>query len=128
MILIWDTVMIAKLQNRLVAVREALGLSQREFCRGIYVSQSYYAQIEGETRPINDRIIALICSQYGVSKEFLTTGWGELFSDSLPDIQLNNLLEIYSELDPLFKSYVVKQIRELLELQNKNKEQGQSPA
>ncbi|MDR1389410.1 MAG: helix-turn-helix domain-containing protein [Treponema sp.] len=120
--------MIAKLQNRLVAVREALGLSQREFCRGIYVSQSYYAQIEGETRPINDRIIALICSQYGVSKEFLTTGWGELFSDSLPDIQLNNLLEIYSELDPLFKSYVVKQIRELLELQNKNKEQGQSPA
>jgi transcriptional regulator with XRE-family HTH domain len=123
-VLIWDISMIAKLQGRLIAVREALGLSRKDFCKGIYVSKSYYTQIEGETRPINDRIIALICSKYGVSKDFLLTGKGEMFGEALPDIQLNNLLEIYNELDPLFKSYIVNQIKELLELQNKSKEQG----
>ncbi|MDR0320962.1 MAG: helix-turn-helix domain-containing protein, partial [Treponema sp.] len=63
--------MIATIQGRFIAVREALGITQRDFCKGIYVSQSYYAQIEGGKRPVNDRIIALVCSQYGVSKEFL---------------------------------------------------------
>jgi transcriptional regulator with XRE-family HTH domain len=123
-ILIWDISMIAKTQDRLIAVREALGLSQRDFCRGIYLSQSYYAQIEGETRPINDRIIALICAKYGVSKKFLLTGRGEMFSVSLPDVQLHQLLDIYNELDPLFKDYILSQIKQLLEVQKRSKERG----
>jgi transcriptional regulator with XRE-family HTH domain len=114
--------MIDKIQNRLTTVREALGLSQRDFCRGIYLSQSYYAQIEGETRPINDRIVALICAKYGVSKEFLLTGEGEMFSEPLPDMQLHQLLDIYNELDPLFKEYVLQQIKQLLEVQRRSKE------
>jgi transcriptional regulator with XRE-family HTH domain len=89
----------------------------------IYLSQSYYAQIEGETRPINDRIIALICARYGVSKGFLLTGTGEIFSESLPDMQLHQLLDIYHELDPLFKEYILLQIKQLLEVQKRSKEQ-----
>jgi transcriptional regulator with XRE-family HTH domain len=119
--------MIAKIQDRIIAVREALEMTQRDFCRGIYVSQSYYAQIEKAARPINDRIIALICSQYGVSKEYLQTGRGEMFSENLPDIQLNQLLEIFNELDPFFRDYIVKQIRELAETLKKSK-QGQEAA
>ena len=107
--------MIAKIQDRLIAVREALGLTQRDFCKGIYVSQSYYAQIEGGKRPVNDRIIALVCSQYGASKEFLLTGKGQMFCKNLPDIQLNQLLEIFSELEPPFKDYIVLQIKQLIE-------------
>lgn len=116
--------MIANMQDRLTAIRDALGLSQRDFCRGIYLSQSYYAQIEGETRPINDRIAALICAKYGVSKKFLLTGRGDMFSESLPDMQLHQLLDIYHELDPLFKEYVLQQIKQLLEIQKRSKEQG----
>ena len=114
--------MIANIQNRLVAVREALGISQREFCKGIYVSQPYYAQIEGEIRPLNDRIIALICSQYGVSKEYLINGKGEMFTENLPDIQLNQLLEIFNDLAPPFKDYIILQIKQLVEAINKSKQ------
>jgi transcriptional regulator with XRE-family HTH domain len=114
--------MIAKIQDRFIAVREALGLTQREFCKGIYVSQSYYAQIEGGNRPINDRIIALICSQYGVSKEYLLNGKGEMFSENLPDIQLNQLLEIFNELETPFKDYIILQIKQLMEAVSKSKE------
>ncbi|MDR1419061.1 MAG: helix-turn-helix domain-containing protein [Treponema sp.] len=115
--------MIAKIQKRLIAVRTSLGLSQRDFCRGIHLSQSYYAQIEGETRPINDRIVALICAEYSVSREFLLTGTGEMFGESLPDIQLRQLLDIYHELDPLFKEYILLQIKQLLEVQKRSKKQ-----
>ena len=107
--------MIAAIQDRLIAVREALGITQRDFSRGIYVSQSYYAQIESGKRPVNDRIIALVCSQYGASKEFLRTGKGEMFSKNLSDIQLQQLLEIFSELEPPFKDYIVLQIKQLVE-------------
>lgn len=115
--------MIAKGKNRLIEIRKTLGLSQSEFGRGIHLSQSYYAQIEGETRALNDRIAALICATYGVSKDYLLHGAGEMFSES-PDVQLNTLLEIYDRLDPPFKECVVRQTRELLSAQEKNKTQG----
>jgi transcriptional regulator with XRE-family HTH domain len=114
--------MIAEIQDRIIAVREALEMTQRDFCRGIYVSQSYYAQIEKAARPINDRIIALICSQYGVSKEYLQTGKGEMFGSTVADIQLNQLLEIFNELDSFFRDYIVKQIKELAETLKKSKQ------
>lgn len=117
--------MIAKIQDRFIAVREALGMTQRDFCGGIYVSQSYYAQMEKGNRPINDRIIALICSQYGISKDYLTTGNGEMFSNTAADIQLNQLLEVFNELDPLFKEYIIKQIKEFTEILRKSKEKEQ---
>jgi len=113
--------MIAKIQDRLVAVREALEITQRDFCRGIYVSQSYYAQIEGGKRPVNDRIIALVCSQYGVSREYLVTGKGEMFSENLADLQLQQLLEIFNELEPPFRDYVILQVKQLVQAVKKQK-------
>jgi transcriptional regulator with XRE-family HTH domain len=114
----------AKIKDRLIAVRQALGLSQKEFCKGIYLSQGYYAQIEGETRNIHDRIVALISSKYNVNKEWLLSGKGEMFSDELPDVQLSKLLDIFNELDPLFKEYIMLQIKQLLEVQEKGKKQS----
>jgi transcriptional regulator with XRE-family HTH domain len=113
-------------QNRIIAVRNALGMTQKVFCKGIYVSQSYYANIEQGCRPVNDRIIALLCSQYGVSREYLTTGKGEMFSENLPDIQLNQLLEIFNKLNPLFRDYILLQVKQLFEVQNQ--QEGQNPA
>jgi hypothetical protein len=77
--------------------------------------------VENGTRPINDRIIALICSQYGVSKEYLLAGKGEMFTENLPDIQLNQLLEIFDELEKPFREYIVQQVRLLVEAINKSK-------
>jgi transcriptional regulator with XRE-family HTH domain len=114
------------IQDRILAVRNALGMTQKVFCKGIFVSQSYYANIEQGCRPINDRIIALLCSQYGVSREYLTTGKGEMFSENLPDIQLNQLLEIFNKLNPLFRDYILLQVKQLFEVQNQ--QGGEQPA
>jgi transcriptional regulator with XRE-family HTH domain len=107
------------IKDRIIAVRNALGMTQKVFCKGIYVSQSYYANIEQGSRSTNDRIIALLCSQYGVSKEYLLTGKEPMFSEKLPDIQLNQLLEIFEELNPLFREYILSQVKSLFEVQKK---------
>ena len=113
--------MITKIQDRLIAVREALEITQRDFCRGIYVSQSYYAQIESGKRPVNDRIIALVCSQYGVSKEYLAAGKGAMFRENLSNLQLQQLLEVMNELEPPFREYIILQVKQLVEAVKKQK-------
>jgi transcriptional regulator with XRE-family HTH domain len=104
-------------KDRVIAIRKSLGLTQREISKGIYVSQSYYANIEQGSRPLNNRVIALLCSQYGVSKEYLLTGKGDMFSGNLTDIQLNQLLDIFDKLNPLFKDYILLQLKTLYEIQ-----------
>jgi len=113
--------MAKKIYDRLLAVREALGITQKDFCKSIYMSQSYYSQVEGGKRPVNDRVIALICSQFGVSKDYLLTGKGQMFSEKLADIQLQQLAEIFNELEPPFRDYIILQIKQLLETQKKQK-------
>jgi transcriptional regulator with XRE-family HTH domain len=116
-----------KIENRLIKIRKTLGLTQIEFCKGIYVSQSYYSNVEVGNRPINDRIITLICSQYGVSKEYFLTGKGEMFVENLPDIHLQQLLEIFNQLEKPFKDYIVLQIKQLIAAIEKTKECKKPP-
>jgi transcriptional regulator with XRE-family HTH domain len=113
---------------RIKTVRTALGLSQRAFCKGIFLSHSFYAQIESGTRKANERIYELISTKYNVNKEWLLTGKGEMFSGPTPDVELEQLIEIYKELDPLFREYIMLQIKQLLNVQKcgkkgENKEQ-----
>jgi len=114
--------MAEKTQDRLIKIRESLGLTQKEFCKGIYVSQTYYSNIENGNKKINDRVIALITSQYGVNKEYLLTGKGEIFSENLPDIHLNQLLEIFNDLEKPFKEFILQVVRQLAESLKKSKE------
>ena len=105
------------INDRLKAVRNALKLSQRDFSRGIYTSQSNYARIEQGSIKINDRIIELVCSKYKVNREYLKNGKGAMFSGSPPDVKLEQLSRIFHELNGLFQDYLLVQARELLKVQ-----------
>lgn len=109
------------IRDRLARIRDSLGLTQKDFAKNIYVSQTYYSNVENGNKKLNDRIIALICSQYGVNKEYLLKGKGEIFSENLPDIQLNQLLEVFNELEKPFKEYIVQQVKQLAETIKKSK-------
>ncbi|MDR2718177.1 MAG: helix-turn-helix transcriptional regulator [Treponema sp.] len=106
---------------RIKATRKALGLSQRAFCRGIFLSQGFYAQIESGLKKANERIYELIATKYNVNKDWLLTGKGEMFSGPTPDVELEQLIEIYKELDPLFREYIMLQIKQLLNVQKRGK-------
>jgi hypothetical protein len=65
----------------------------------------------------------LISTKYNVNKDWLVTGKGEMFSGPAPDIELERLIEIYKELNPLFREYVMLQIKQLLNVQKRSQEQ-----
>jgi len=114
------------ISSRIKAVREALKLSQRDFCKGIYLSQSFYAKIETGARKSNDRVNELISNKYNVNKEWLITGKGSMFSAPPPDAELEQLVDIIKELDPLFREYIIRQIKQFADLHKKSKEKGGS--
>jgi len=103
--------------GRLKAVRAVLGLSQRKFAKGLYVSQSYFGEVELGNRRMSDRIVHLISTNYKVSKEWLKTGEGEMFLSPMTEVRLEHLSGIFAELDELLQDYLVKQANELLAIQ-----------
>jgi transcriptional regulator with XRE-family HTH domain len=114
--------------ERLKAIRASLKLSQRDFCRGIYLEQSAYARMEQGKTKVNDRIIELVCANYNVSKAYLKDGRGDMFTDnSLPDVKLRQLNQIFNVLNPLFQDYLIIQAKELFKVQKKEDQGGNNP-
>ena len=105
---------------RIKQVRSVLQISQREFSKQIFVSQSSLGEIETGTRNVNDRIIQLICSQFNVNKDWIKTGKGQMFDVEKPDIKLEHLIEIYKQLDKPLQDYLLEQSESLLKLHNEN--------
>ena len=105
--------------ERLKAVRTALKLSQRDFSKGIFLKQSSLARIEQGKTTVNERIIELACSKFGVSKAYLKDGKGKMFTTNPPDVKLDHLNRIFNELNGLFQDYLIIQAKELLRVQQK---------
>ena len=51
-----------------------------------------------------------------------------MFSEAPSDVELLELMDIIKELDPLFREYIVTQIRQLAALHRKNKAREGNPA
>jgi transcriptional regulator with XRE-family HTH domain len=109
-----DTVSI---KDRIKAIRAALKMSQREFGKPIYISQSLLTEIEVGRRKINNRTIQLIVAHYKVNKEWMMTGKGEMFSEPPPDTRKEKLLVVFNELDEMLQDYLLLQSKELLKIQ-----------
>ena len=118
---------VSTINERLKAVRKSAGLSQKDFAGGIYLSHSFYSKIEAGSRRGNERVYELISSKYKVNKNWLITGEGTMINENAPDIELDELMGVIKQLDPLFKECIIQQIKLMADLHRKNKEQGQKP-
>jgi len=103
--------------ERIREVRNALKLSQRAFAKEVYVSNGYLADIELGHNEAKDRLIHLISSAFSVNKHWLLTGEGRMFN-STPEEKLERVTGLFNELYPEFQDFVLRQIDELIELQN----------
>jgi len=113
---------VSSIRERIKAVRKTLGMSQKDFCRGVFLSQSFYGQIETGVRSPNERVYELISNKYNVNKEWLVTGKGDMFYETPPDVEMEQLVNIIRELDPLFREYIITQIKSLASLHRESKE------
>jgi transcriptional regulator with XRE-family HTH domain len=105
-----------QVHERLKEIRKSLKLSIREFSKQIYISHSLYGELELGHRKTTDKIIQLISSRFNVSKDWILTGQGDMFTAPPPDIQLERLIEIYNTLDGLLKECLLEQSDILLKI------------
>lgn len=103
------------INERVKEIRLALNLSQAKFCRGIPLTRGHYAEIELGNRKVNQRVIKLLVSSYGVSETYLKTGEGAMFDTSV-DPKLEELISIFKDLPVNFQNYVLREIKELKKL------------
>lgn len=68
-----------KINERVLLIRQTLGLSQEMFGEKIGLTKSGISNIEKGNRSVTERHIKLISSQFNVSEEWLRTGQGEMF-------------------------------------------------
>jgi transcriptional regulator with XRE-family HTH domain len=107
------------INERLKAVRTALKLNQRDFSKTIFLRQGSYARIEQGKIQMNERIIELVCSKFHVNKSYLKDNKKPMFSGDPPDVKLDQLNQIFNELNGLFRDYLIVQAKELLRVQQK---------
>ena len=103
--------------ERIKELRRTLKLSQRAFAKAVYVSHGYLADMELGNNKVKDRLIHLISSAFSVNKHWLLTGEGRMFNDTSEE-KMERMTSLFNELYPEFQDFVLRQIDELIELQN----------
>jgi transcriptional regulator with XRE-family HTH domain len=109
--------MAAGIKERIMKVRTALGISQRDFAQRIFISHALLGGIELGNRNVNERTIQLIATEFKVNREWLLTGKGDMFASPPPDLQLEKLLAIFNQLDQPLRDYLLAQSKGLLKIQ-----------
>jgi transcriptional regulator with XRE-family HTH domain len=107
----------AGLNQRIKELRSALKLSQRQFARRIFVSQTLVNEIEVGKYKVNLRTIHLIASQLNVNIDWLKKGTGDMFLETPPDARLEHIIDIFHRLDRPLQDYLLAQSKELVKVQ-----------
>lgn len=99
------------LKERVKAVREHFGLTQKEFGARLCVSRNTIAKYEYEGRRPEGPVLELLRREFGISKKWLLEGTGEMFTptetgivaEAVKQYQLDELdraiLKLYLSLD-----------------------------
>ena len=103
--------------ERIKEIRNILKKSQREFAKAIYVSCGYLSEIETGHKKVKDRLIHLLANAFSVNKHWLLTGEGRMFN-STSEEKMERMTGLFNELYPEFQDFVLRQIDELIELQD----------
>ena len=113
--------------RRLLELRHALSLTQKEFAEKIHISKGYVTSLEKRRQPLNDRIIKLLSDTYGVNAEWLKYGKGAMFLEPQNN-QIAEIIHIYNQLNPDFQNFIITQLKSLLQMNhNYQTENGSMP-
>jgi len=105
--------------ERLKALRQTLNLTQKAFAKSVFISTSFYTQIESGNRKIKDSFLDSVSKVFNVNKGWLLTGKGGMFDKDPPDIKLEELVAIFKRLNGHFQGYIIDQVKNLEKIQKK---------
>jgi transcriptional regulator with XRE-family HTH domain len=110
-----DDAEIPPVNSRIREVRRALGISQVKYSRLIAFPQGYVSEIETGGKPVNERLIKLVCSTFSVNETWLRYGEGEMFTNPA-DEKFLNLVNNFRSLPPEYQNFLFKMFDMFLEM------------
>ena len=100
--------------ERIKAVRQALGVTQDDFCKKIGIGRSALSQIELGRTNAREQTKRLICQEYHVREEWLREGLGEIFVEQNVDALLGQFFgEISRDDDGSFRKRLITALAKL---------------
>lgn len=85
--------------KRVREIRESLGFSQEKFGKRIGLVKSAVSRIESGANPLTDKNMILICRSFGVRKDWLLEGKGEMFEEEISAESIVAMLDIADPMD-----------------------------
>jgi transcriptional regulator with XRE-family HTH domain len=108
--------------ERLAYARKKLHLTQSQFSKKICVTTGFLSSMEIGDRKVNPRMLKIINLTTGISSKWLETGKGEMFAGE-PDKEVEEIVNLYRQLNPFFKGYFKRQLLEIINYENSTRTQ-----
>ena len=107
-----------KMKERIAVLRKTLGLTQKQFGEQIGVQRGTIANYELGRNIPTETVRLMICRVYGVRREWLETGEGEIFDKKTRYDQLREMSDEYmKDESDSFRNRLISVISELSEEQ-----------
>lgn len=108
----------AEMKDRIIILRKELGLTQKQFGERIGVQRGTVTNYEIGRNIPTETVRLMICREYGVKREWLETGIGEMFEEKSRQEQVKEISEKYlNEENEIFRSRLISVISGLTEEQ-----------
>ena len=107
-----------KMKERIAVLRKTLGLTQKQFGEQIGVQRGTIANYELGRNIPTETVRLMICRVYGVRREWLETGEGEIFEKKTKYDQIREMADEYmKDESESFRNRLISVISELSEEQ-----------
>lgn len=107
-----------KMKERIAVLRKTLGLTQKQFGEQIGVQRGTIANYELGRNIPTETVRLMICKVYGVRREWLETGEGEIFEKKTRYDQIREMSDEYmKDESDSFRNRLISVISELSEEQ-----------
>lgn len=105
------------ISTRIRKIRKDANLSQPAFGEKLGVSKDVISNIEYDRVEPKPLLINYMCEIFNVNKDWLTKGTGEMYIENKCSRNISEATDLLMELSIEFQECAIKQIKELIKLQ-----------
>ena len=98
--------------ERIKELRNKLGLKQEDLAVSLELTKNYISLVETGKRKLSPQSVELLCTRYGVNREWLENGKGEMFLTKGEEISAM-IGSIQNESDDNFKKRLITALLKL---------------
>jgi transcriptional regulator with XRE-family HTH domain len=95
-------------------------MTQPVFAEKIAISKGYIAALELGKKPVNDRIIKLICSTFKVNEDWLRNGIEPMYLKG-QDTKVEDAMSLFIKLNTFFQDYFISEMKKIYEYEKGRK-------